>query len=97
MTGTQMKLNEEPIRMAVLEILRTLAPEIDPARIIPDKALRGQIDLDSMDWLNVLVAVHERLGVDIPESDYVHLATLDGIVAYLASKLPEAALDKPRE
>jgi len=86
-----MSPNHEHIRAGVIEILKTLAPEIDPARIIPDQPLRAQIDLDSMDWLNVLAAIHERLGVNIPETDYGKLATLDSIVVYLAEKLSAGA------
>jgi len=84
-----MNLNFEQIRSAVFDILKTLAPEIDPARIIPDKPLRAQIDLDSMDWLNVLASIDEKLGVNIPETDYGKVVTLDGVVAYLAAKIPE--------
>jgi len=80
----------EQIRTEVLAIIRQLAPEIDPTRIIPDKPLRTQIDLDSMDWLNVLAIIHEKLGVYIPETDYGKVVTLDGIVAYLAEKIPAA-------
>ena len=80
----------EQIRTEVLAIVRRLAPEIDPARIIPDKPLRTQIDLDSMDWLNVLATIHEKLGVNIPEIDYGKVVTLDGIVAYLTEKIPAA-------
>ena len=86
-----MSQQQEQIRMAVLAIVKRLAPEIDPATIIPDKPLRSQIDLDSMDWLNVLATIHEKLGVDIPESDYGKVQTLDSIVAYLAGKIPAAA------
>lgn len=71
----------------MLEILKTLAPEMDAAELVADAPLRKQIDLDSMDWLNVLAAIHERLGVNIPEADYGKLATLDSIVVYLAEKL----------
>ena len=71
----------------MLEILKTLAPEMDAAVLVADAPLRKQIDLDSMDWLNVLAAIHERLGVNIPETDYGKLATLDSIVVYLAEKL----------
>ena len=88
-----MTLNHEQIRAEVLEILSTLAPGIQLARIDPEKPLRAQIDLDSMDWLNVLVAIHERMRVNSPESDYGKLQTLDGIVAYLAPKVSEAAPD----
>jgi acyl carrier protein len=86
-----MNPNHEHIRAGVIEILKTLAPEIDPARIIPDQPLRAQIDLDSMDWLNVLAAVHEKLGVKIPESDFGKVVTLDSIVVYLAEKLSAGA------
>lgn len=86
-------MNNEQIRTAVLEILKTLAPEIDPARILPDKPLRSQIDLDSMDWLNVLVAIHDKLGINIPETDYGKVVTFDGIIAYLAAKMPQTAAE----
>lgn len=88
-----MSQQQEQIRTAVLAIVKRLAPEIDPTKIIPDKPLRTQIDLDSMDWLNVLAAIHEKLGVDIPESDYGKVQTLDSIVAYLAGKIPADSLE----
>lgn len=86
-----MSRNHEQIRAQVLAIVKRLAPEIDPARIIPDKPLRTQIDLDSMDWLNVLANIHEHMGVNIPECDYGKVVALDGIVAYLAEKMPSIA------
>ena len=75
-------------REAVFAVLARIAPELAPAAIVPGKPLRDQVDLDSMDWLNILVALHEQLGVDIPEADYGRLVTLDDIVAYLKEKLP---------
>lgn len=86
-----MAVETEEIRKAVLEVIATIAPETDPQQIRPDQPLRRQVDLDSMDWLNVLAAIHERLGVDIPETDYGKLATLDSIVVYLAEKLSAGA------
>ena len=86
-----MSQQQERIRTEVLAIVKRLAPEVDPVRIIPDKPLRTQIDLDSMDWLNVLASIHEKLGVNIPETDYGKVVTLDGIVAYLAEKMPSIA------
>ncbi|PKO38955.1 MAG: phosphopantetheine-binding protein [Betaproteobacteria bacterium HGW-Betaproteobacteria-6] len=88
-----MSQQQEQIRTAVLAIVKRLAPEVDPARIIADKPLRSQIDLDSMDWLNVLATIHEKLGVEIPESDYGKVQTLDSIVAYLAGKIPADSLE----
>jgi acyl carrier protein len=59
---------------------------VDPARIDPKENLRDQLDVDSMDFLNLLIALHEALGVDIPETDYARLSTLQGILEYLAEK-----------
>ena len=61
--------------------------EIDPASIEPATSFRDQLDLDSMNFLTFVVALHERLGVDVPEADYPRLSTLDSAVTYLASKL----------
>jgi acyl carrier protein len=80
-------MNEEQIRAAVLATLKTIAPELQAGEIQTDRPLRNQIDLDSMDWLNFLIGLHQRLKVDIPESDYGKLTTFDGILAYLAAKL----------
>jgi len=63
-----------------------VAPEIDPGSIKPGASFRDQFDLDSMDFLNFVIALHKTLGVEIPEADYPRLYTLDGAVAYLASK-----------
>ena len=90
-----MSLNQEQIRAEVLAIVKTLAPEIDPTQIVPDKPLLKQIDLDSMDWLNVLETIHEKLGVNIPEIDYGKVVTLDGIITYLASRVPEPRAERP--
>jgi acyl carrier protein len=79
-------LSRDAIRATILDTLSSIAPEIDPAGIAPDKPLRDQVDLDSMDFLNVIIRLHEVLGIDIPESDYASLATLDGAVDYLARR-----------
>lgn len=79
------------LRAGVIEAIRAIAPEIEAGELRDDRPLREQVDLDSMDWLNVIVGLHQRFGVDIPESDYAKLATLDAIVAYLAAKLPPGA------
>lgn len=53
---------------------------------MPDRPLRDQVDLDSFDFLNVVVRLHEVLGIDIPESDYGELATLDSAIDYLVRR-----------
>lgn len=71
------------ILSAIREELGRLAPEIDFDALDPAIDLREQADLDSMDFLNLLTALHQRLGVEIPDADTAKLATLDGAVAYL--------------
>jgi acyl carrier protein len=80
-------MEKDAIRQAVLAELRRIAPEVEPGELAAARLLRDQVDLDSMDWLNFLVALHERLQVEIPESDYQRLGTLDQVVDYLSAKL----------
>jgi acyl carrier protein len=75
------------IRTIVIDALTRIAPEIDPASIAPGASFRDELDLDSMDFLNFVMAVHDRIGVEIPEADYSRLSTLDGAIAYLAARL----------
>lgn len=75
--------NIDDIRAEVLAVLTTIAPEVVAADIRDDIQLRDQVDLDSMDWLNFLVGLHKRLGVDIPESDYASLRTLADVLRYV--------------
>ena len=79
--------HDPELRAAVLAALCRIAPEVEPAALRPDVPLRDQVDLDSMDWLNFLQALHAALGVDIPESDYAKLVTLDDLAAYLGSRI----------
>lgn len=80
-------MTRDQLRAQTLEALGGIAPEADLGAIRGNVALRDQLDLDSMDFLNFLVAVHERTGVEIPEADYGKLATLDQLVAYLARRI----------
>jgi acyl carrier protein len=73
------------LRSEILAVLASIAPETDPADIDDDAALRDQVDLDSMDWLNFLRGIHNRLHVDIPETDYASLRTLGDVVHYVES------------
>jgi acyl carrier protein len=77
--------DDAALRTAVLDTLRRIAPEVSSAELQADVPLRDQVDLDSMDWLNFLIALHGALGVDIPESDYAKLVTLDDLLGYLES------------
>lgn len=79
-----MQTNE--LRDTVFAILKGIAPEVEPAELDAASPLREQIDLDSMDYLNFIVGLHEQLKVEIPESDYRRLASLNDIVAYMQEK-----------
>ncbi len=79
-------MTDTDLRAQVMGILKTIAPELEDSELQPSVPLRDQVDLDSMDWLNFLVAVHERTGIDIPETDYARLVTMDDVVTYLSGK-----------
>lgn len=80
-------MSDIDIRKVVQEELSNIAPEVDFAAVNPAADLREAIDIDSMDFLNFITAIHHRLGVEIPELDYPKLVTLDGAVAYIEAKL----------
>jgi acetyltransferase len=85
----------DEIRRAVLATVKTVAPEADGQRIRTDRPLREQVDLDSLDWLNLVAALEERMAVDIPAQDHGRLATLDSMITYVASRLGERAAEHP--
>ena len=84
-------MNEQQLRTVVIGALTDVAPEIDPAGIDADTALAEQLDIDSMDFLNVIVAINEQTGIEIPERDYPRLSTLNDAVAYLAAAQEQGA------
>lgn len=77
------------IRNSVLELIHRIAPEKDLSEVKPDENLREALDIDSFDFLSLLVAVHEKLGVTVPESDYSKVSTLEDMVAYLEKARPQ--------
>jgi acyl carrier protein len=90
----------EEVHRAVLAAIGSIAPDTDVQGLRPDAPLREQVELDSLDWLNVITELHERFRVEIPESDYERLATLESMVAYLAGRQaqhPAAPLRAPRQ
>jgi acyl carrier protein len=79
-------VTRDEAKTLIAEIFSRFAPEVDFAAIDAAADLREQLDIDSLDFLNGLVAIHERTGVDVPESDYARVATLDAAAAYLAER-----------
>ena len=84
-------MTTDDIKRTIIDALTRIAPEIDPASIESGTSFRDQLDLDSMDFLNFVLALHDRLGIDIPEADYPRLSTLERAVAYLAAQLGDKA------
>ena len=81
-------MSEAQILAALIVILEDVAPEADFDEIEPDEDIREALDIDSFDFLNVLIALNDETGVEIPEADYGKLVSLDDIVKYVAAKMP---------
>jgi acyl carrier protein len=79
-------MSDPSIAALLKDELGNIAPEADLAALDPAADLREALDIDSMDFLNFVTAVHRRLGIDIPEKDYPKLVTLDGAIKYLEAK-----------
>lgn len=80
----------DEIRNAVLEIIQDIDEDADLTNLKPDQALRDQLDLDSMDFLDIVMELRKRYKLQIPEADYPLLATLESCIKYLAPRLKAA-------
>lgn len=80
-------MKREQISQAIKDIINEILPEGDCSSINPDEQLRKQLELDSMDFLDIVMEIRKRYGVEIPESDYPKLATLNSCIDYLEPKL----------
>jgi acyl carrier protein len=83
-------MTDADIRKLVQDELGNIAPEADLAAVDPGADLREVLDIDSMDFLTFITAVHHRTGIDVPERDYPKLVTLNGAVTYLKARLQAA-------
>ena len=79
-------MTKDDLKAAVLHELGNIAPEIEGETIDQDADLREEFDIDSMDFLNLIIALHRRLGIDIPEADYAKLKSVGSMVDYLQDK-----------
>ena len=77
-------MNETEIRALAADVLAGIAPEADLTTVGDDEDLRAALDLDSMDFMNFVIGLHQHTGIDIPEADVPKLFTLRGLVGYLA-------------
>ena len=80
-------MNREQLRAIIEEGLSRIAPEADFTELAAAENLREELDIDSFDFLNFLIGLNDRLGIDIPESDYEKLVSMNDLVGYLEARL----------
>lgn len=80
-------MSDQDLKQTVLEALSGIAPEADLDELDADTSFREQLDIDSMDFLNFVIALHEQTRVEIPEVDYPKLSTLNGAIGYLSNRI----------
>ena len=80
-------MTKDELRALILSEISNVAPEVDLSSLQPDADIREALDFDSMDVMNLIIALHQKLSVDIPDGDAIKLVTLNGAVDYLAQKL----------
>ncbi|MAB78720.1 MAG: acyl carrier protein [Planctomycetes bacterium] len=85
-------MNEEEVVIAVKDIIQTVAPDENVSMLDLSERLRDQIDLDSMDFLDIVMELRKLYGIQVPEEDYKELASLNSCVAYLHPKLVQKEL-----
>lgn len=85
-------MSKNEIREIIYNIISEIAPDEDLSSLDDSKILRDQIELDSMDFLDIVLELRKRYKVDVPEEDYPRLATIDGCVEYLEPKFKSACV-----
>ena len=85
-------MTKEEIRRAVVNILEDIAPDEDLSSIKDDVTLREQMDLDSMDFLDIVMELRKRFNIEVPESDYQELVSMDSCIQYLQPLLKDHQL-----
>ena len=79
-------MTEAELRAAVVEAVLEVAPDLEPDELEDDVDLYRDLDLDSMDCVQIVAALHRRLGVTVPEADYPHLQSVGSTVRYLQAQ-----------
>ena len=85
-------MTREEVRQAVVDILEDIAPDEDLSSIKDDVTLREQMDLDSMDFLDIVMELRKRFNIEVPESDYQELVSMDSCIQYLQPLLKDHQL-----
>ena len=82
-------MTREEIRATILKVMSEIVPDEDLSNLKGDLNIRDQIELDSMDFLDIIMELRKGYGVEVPEDDYKELATLDGSVDYLEPRMKD--------
>ena len=80
-------MTKEEIKSVLIEIVAEIIPDEDLTNLKGDIPIREQVELDSMDFLDIIMELRKRYGIAVPEDDYIHLATVDSSVAYLEPRM----------
>ena len=80
-------MTKEGIRQAIVDIIQEILPDEEMSGIDADKPLRDQLELDSMDFLDIVMELRKRYSVEVPEKDYMELNTLSSTITYLQPKM----------
>ena len=84
-------MTNDECKKVVLDIIADIAPDEDLSNVKPDVRLRDQLQLDSMDFLDIVMELRKRHGIEVPEKDYQQLASLDSCAEYLTPKFDALA------
>jgi acyl carrier protein len=79
-------MTKDEIYKIILDIIGEIAPDEDVSQVKSDVALREQLDLDSMDFLDIVMELRKKYNIEVPEGDYKRLESLDSCAEYLADK-----------
>ncbi len=79
-------MTKDQVKQVVIDIISDIAPDEDLTHLKPDVRLRDQLQLDSMDFLDIVMELRKRHGIEVPEADYLQLASLDSSAEYLTPK-----------
>ena len=79
-------MTRDEMRALILAEIENIAPEVDTSALDPKADIREALDFDSMDVMNLVIALHKKLSVDIPDGDAIKLTTLDGAIDYLVAR-----------
>ncbi len=80
-------MSNQQVKEMILDIIATVAPDADLSDLKHDVRLRDQLDMDSMDFLDIVMELRKRYKIEVPKEDYAHLASLDSCASYLGPKL----------